>query len=397
MKSTIIRIAITLFSMTQVYSGTILSSHGLGQPFDFPNARSLGMGELAIANPDANRIARLNPAALFTVKTTRLGLQYMTERTNAKDNTNTTNSNYSNFNGFQFATPLGLSLHLSFGITPLTRVSYNLAQDKEIEDITYSHSVTGSGGLNTLYLAAAWQPVPKISLGLKGSIAFGNISETWQVAFPSGSGFSATYDKVSTHYEGLGLTAGILYRPLDGWTIGAVYSSEINMDTKIDIIHIFNNPSEKTGSYTYPGFWGIGSSFVIRNKWLVGVDFKHTDWTRLALNDFPLPQTEAANQISVGVEKLANTLPVSQYLSRLPLRLGVTYKPYFSQDVNGNSISEKWITIGFGLPLFQNASHIDVAFGLGKRGSLGSNGIEENLMRLTLSLTGGEQWFIRRY
>ena len=85
MKSTIIRIALIGFLITQVHAGTILSSHGLGEPFDFPNARSLGMGEVAIANPDANRIARLNPAALFTVTTTRLGIQYLSERTDAED------------------------------------------------------------------------------------------------------------------------------------------------------------------------------------------------------------------------------------------------------------------------------------------------------------------------
>ncbi|HDQ46103.1 MAG TPA: hypothetical protein ENN17_11515 [bacterium] len=362
-----------------------------------PDTRALGMGEFAVANPDPNRIARLNPAALTSVTTTRLSLQYLIDDTETQDLAAQTRSLYSNFNGFQFAMPLGRGLHLSLGITTVTRVHYHYIREDQIRGTPYIRSIEGSGGLNLFYLSGAWQPIKNLSVGVSGTFAFGRILEDWRVTFPQGSDFTATHDEVSTHYEGRGITAGLLFRPKDWWILGAVFSRDIELDTRTDVNNIATTLPERVGGYTYPGFWGIGTSIYIQNKWMIGMDFRQTDWTRLAMNENPVPKTVTANQFSVGIEKIPNPDPFSRYLGRIPLRIGATHKPYFSRDEKGNTIPETWMTLGLGLPLFLNASHIDLALGFGRRGSLDKNGISENLMRLTLSLTGGERWFVRRF
>ncbi len=85
------------------------------------------------------------------------------------------------------------------------------------------------------------------------------------------------------------------------------------------------------------------------------------------------------------------------YTKRIAYRLGFSYQPYFSLDPDGKTITEKWITMGIGFPISRSASQIDIAFAFGKRGSIKTNGLSENLFRLSLSITGGEKWFIRHY
>lgn len=388
---------LSILVLDVVHAGSILSSRGLGLPFDFADARSMGMGELAVANPDPNRIARINPAALSTVTTTRLNLQYMVSGNRYQDNEASANSTYSNFDGFSFGTPLGLGLHVAMGLNPLTRVSYNLAHTAKLQDSEYVRSVEGSGGLNAMSIAVSWSPIKNLSIGLKGMAAFGKITERWRVRFDDGAAFTSTYDKLSTHYEGIGFTTGVLYRPFSWWILGAVYRSNLELDSETDILHIYTNPAEAVGSYTYPGYLGVGTTFIIRNKYIVGFDYRRTDWTKTAVNDIYSPQTSTANAFAFGFEKAPDANPFAKYLKRIPIRLGVNFKPYSSLDQNGNTINESWLTFGLGLPLFRNASHIDIALGIGKRGSVEKNGIEDNLLRLTLSLTGGERWFVRTY
>jgi hypothetical protein len=66
-------------------------------------------------------------------------------------------------------------------------------------------------------------------------------------------------------------------------------------------------------------------------------------------------------------------------------------------DPSGGSIREIMGTVGFGFPLLSPASRVDVAFGYGRRGSLSSNGFEENCFRINVSASVGEKWFVRRY
>lgn len=377
--------------------GSILSSHGLGLPYDNPTVRAMGMGYAALANPSSSRIEHTNPAGLAYTRTTQLTIQGIFHQNRYKDPESNATSYYANFDGFHFAVPFGKGLTASFGLKPVTRVDYRIAFADQIESDAYTRSLKGSGGINRFAFAAAWTPANRVSIGVRASFLVGRIIEESRNRFESASDFTSSHDRISTYAHGFNWTAGLIVRPARAWTVGAVYSPSANLDTEIDLSQIFSTSSLRDGLIRYPSSYGIGISYLLRNRFLIAMDYQVIEWSGLHINETGLEETRNSPRIAFGVEKTPSTGPYAAYLKRIPLRLGFCYQPYYILDPNGEALSEFWATFGFGLPLFHDTSHLDFMIGLGRRGSLETNGLEENLIRFGVSITGGEQWFVRKY
>ena len=115
----------------------------------------------------------------------------------------------------------------------------------------------------------------------------------------------------------------------------------------------------------------------------------------MTINSLAVQGIREVRRISFGTELLSTRDPFAPYLKRVAYRMGLTYQPYFCTDPEGNTITEISGSIGFGLPMLMNSAVIDIALMFGKRGSLATNGLEENLFRIALAISGGEKWFIR--
>ena len=391
---------IAIFQFIQnTNGGTILSSNGVGTPFYFPNTRSMGMGNLSIAQCDSFTIARINPAGLYTIKTTRISLQYFYEHNRYKDNINgSATSNYSNFYGFTFVLPLGSGTGLAVGLAPVTRMDYNLTFSDTLMGEPYTKSIEGQGGLNTFNFSFYWAIRHNFALGLSGNYLFGKLKEEWKVIY-EGKDFRSSDDIFSTKNWGYRYTAGMVYRPFKFLLLGAVFSPKTNLNNRTDIHYAFFKDSSKThtGSFLFPGYWGIGTFSYIKKVGHIGIEFSQQDWTTLQINNKRVKRTGKTQRISIGYESFPSRDYSVAYTKRMTYRLGFYYQPYFLLDPGKKTIAEKWITIGIGFPISKTGSQINVALGFGKRGSVKTNGLSENLLRLSLSITGGEKWFVRHY
>ena len=390
-------IATTFLFIQNINAGSILSSKGVGLPFFHPNTRSMGMGGLSIAMPDPFAISRVNPAALYMNQTTLLSLQYYFENNDYRDINGRASSSYSNFDGFTFAIPFGSGLNAAFGLTPFSLMDYHLNYPNSIENESYTKSVEGSGGLNTFSFSLCWALRSNLSLGLTGHYYFGKFKERWDVEYDD-PGFLSSKDEFSTKNWGLGFTTGFIFRPVTALTIGAIYTPEVNLDNQTTISYVYlTEDKPDQGSILLPASWGIGTTFHITRSLLLGVEYYEQNWSRLTINDSPIQGIRDINRLSVGGEIMPNRNPEASFFRRLAFRLGYTIQPYLSLDPMQNSITEQWVTMGIGIPLYMNAAQIDVAVSYGTRGSLDSNNLQENMFQISLSLTGGEKWFIRRY
>ena len=81
-------------------------------------------------------------------------------------------------------------------------------------------------------------------------------------------------------------------------------------------------------------------------------------------------------------------------INRTAYRLGATIlRPYVS--LQDDDAQELFITAGAGFPIFA-ASRADVALSYGWRGADASILGTQNVLRLAISVSVGESWFIRR-
>ncbi len=389
----LVYLVFTFLTLQNAIGGTIISSMGAGYPFLFPHTRALGMGGVSIAVQDDHTISRINPANMSRISSTSLSIQYFYELNNYKDRQDAAMSEYGNFDGFTFILPFGSGLSISGGLLPLTRVDYHLSFDNTLNGIPYTKSIQGEGGLNSFLISVIWRIHSQFSLGCSGKYLFGTIDEDWQIEY-SDSEFNSSHDILSTKNWGYGLTVGMNYSPFSILKLGAIYSPSIELNNHTEISYYLRAKYETIeGTIHYPQHWGIGGVLHIWKNSMLGIDYERWNWSKFSINKQKIQNLRDTFRFALGFEFPSNTNPLSSYWSRIAFRLGVSYQPYFLLDSEGNTISESMITFGFGLPFIMNNSQMDIALGYGKRGSLSTNGLQENLFRLSISVSGGEKWF----
>jgi hypothetical protein len=374
---------------------TVLSSGGVGIPVEPPGARALGAGGLSVAMADAFSSDSPNPASLFMIRTTRLAVHFLSERQNLTDAGGSTRAAFANFNGFRFILPMGRGFGTSAGLEPWTRVDYRLSFNGTLDGEPYSKAVSASGGLNAATGSAWWSFRNVLSAGLSGHYLFGRLDEAWNIRY-SGAGFTAVEHSLSTRLHGIGLTAGLAARPVPRLTLGAIFRPGVRLTAKNDSQSNSRTvAAESTGSVDLPAMWTIGASAVVTGRLSLGAEYGGETWTRLRVNGNRPSALNDAYHFSVGAELLSSTLPADPFWSRAAFRAGARFQRFYLQDPDGGAVAEIMGTLGFGIPLASSGSFIDVACGIGRRGSLSANGFRENVFRVAVSATLAERWFVQ--
>jgi len=378
------------------WPGSILSSKGLGMPFNHPHTRSMGMSGLSIALSDPFTMSRINPAGLFNVQNTRLSVQYFYQKNNYEDRTGKASSDYANLDGFSFVIPFGDGFTASAGLAPLTRMDYDIGFPDTLAGKAYNKSVEGEGGLNTFSFSLCYSPISNLSIGISGHYLFGKLTELWTVDYDDPA-FAPSINKFLVKHWGFGFTAGLIFKPITPISVGAVFTPKIDLDNEMITTYTYKSDTTSLGLISYPSSWGVGTIFHLGDKAFIGIDYTTQNWSALRINDRGLEGTHNTYRISVGGEIQFSRDPTASYLKRIAYRWGFKYQPYFYTDPHRNTIKEHWASVGLGLPLFMNVAQVDIAVSYGRRGTIDANGLSENLFQLSLSITGGEKWFIRRY
>ena len=137
-------------------------------------------------------------------------------------------------------------------------------------------------------------------------------------------------------------------------------------------------------------------------SWKVGTDFWINDWSKYK-NEFDNKTYNSTFGIAIGGEYVKNKRGLggdTTYTSGIIYRFGINYEtlPY---EVNGQSISEVGINVGFGLPLSKNklapAKHLNVNFAYAMRGTQSAGLVQENIFKVQFSFSVSDNsWFYKR-
>ncbi|MBN1781737.1 hypothetical protein JW948_11465 [bacterium] len=390
--------------LTVLHAGSILSSGGIGLPMGLSNARSMGMAGTAIALADPYDIPRINPAGLGYIDLSRFTIQYVYESNKSEDGLNSARTPYSNFDGFMFAIPVAGRAGISLGLIPYSRMDFKTGIPGQVNTEPFDQVITGSGGINALNLSGAFRVKNRLSLGITGRFYFGKIEHDWMIDFPESDLFT-TKNTYATRIYGTGLLAGVQYR-FDKVMLGAVFTPEIRLDTRttrdyksmddatsLTYLHLRDTLE---GSITLPASFGFGAGWQASKNIRVGLDAATTLWNDMKINREPAPRSRNTTRWSAGLEYISTSNPYASIWSRSAYRTGFSYEPFYLTDARSNVIHQWWISLGMGLPVWNNTSRANIAFAYGRRGDLESNGLSENLYRIVLSLDAGEKWFERR-
>lgn len=185
--------------------------------------------------------------------------------------------------------------------------------------------------------------------------------------------------------------------------VGGVFEPGTNLKgerlVKYDNSVVLDSLSQVDGTVKMPMKLGFGLSIGRPNRWSIGADVSMQDWSKFQYfnENTTLTRSLSAN---VGGEWIPN-LVSKGYAARVAYRAGAYYQGAFI-NLNNTPINEFGVNVGVGLPIgFFNAaglnySRINLGFGIGHRGTLEGNLLEETTFNFRLGVNLNDIWFIKR-
>ncbi|AWG25109.1 hypothetical protein [Flavobacterium kingsejongi] len=398
----------SLVSAAQEGTSSPYSFYGIGDQRFKGTAENRAMGGLSIF-PDSTHINLQNPAGYASLKRATFSLGGSTSSVGLKTDTETANSSRTSLDYLAVGIPVG-KWGFGFGLMPYTSVGYKIETNTVNVD---SRRYTGEGGMNRTFLGAGYQITPQLSLGGEIQYNFGQI-DTRNILFRQAVQYG-TREYNNSDLGGLSFNFGAMYaakinKKYDFYS-SAIYTPESKIKSKnsrniatisygstgTEVIRDSQDIPMGDTDLVIPSKFAIGAGFGENRKWMVGTELTFSETSKMT-NRFQDISASYKNgtKLSVGGYYVPNYASFSSYFSTITYRAGIKYENT-GLVVNNQDIKDLGFTLGFGLPVANNFSSLNIGLEYGKRGTKSAGLIQENYFNLVIGITVSDSWFRKRY
>ncbi len=329
------------------------------------------------------------------------------------------------------------ALHLR----PLTNMGYSLADSAQFdaEGKTY-YTYKGNGGISSVGTTQSFQLHRNIAVGAELRYLFGKTNTFAETTFPDqlsqirGSRISTTnqvkgFDakvgltiqhcfrkrkavvsdttlrrqKKPASLDSLHLKFGFTYKP----SLSVSGSSSLlaesffglgNLNTLVDTAYYRNISS---GTVVMPAQFGGGFSLANSSgKWMLHVSGLYTDWAGFRIFE-AIDSVRSSYTASAGFQWIPSVTAKRGTFKKAAYRFGGYYSDGFLQ-FNGKPVQEFGFTLGAGIPFDiptyyrkPARSSVNIALTFGQRGNVVDNPLQERFVRLAISFSLNDRWFVR--
>ncbi|NBR36584.1 MAG: hypothetical protein EBT80_04280 [Chitinophagales bacterium] len=341
------------------------------------------------------------------------------------------------FSYVQVGIPLRKNWGMSFGLRPISRISYKIDQHKRLFDpvtganidstITQFEGDGGSyiGSMGTglsLFSKDRKGLEEKLSVGLNVAYLFGRKNYNTRRSFLNDTiaYYQANY-QTTTNFGNLSLQAGLQYQiPINKklmLTLGAFGQLGQTLSARQDVVRetFFYDQSQGqlrldsvsdqrniAGQLQLPASYTAGfvlQKFAVPNKeggWLIGVDYTTQAWSEYR---FYGKADSLRDKWELRVGGQISPVPQRSYFTNVSYRFGFFIGPDYVKL--GQSLPQVGASLGLGLPVGisrqapNQVTFVNLAFEFARRGNT-SNPLQENLFRISLGFSLSDIWFIKR-
>ncbi len=351
------------------------------------NATAFGL----LASPDLFTLDSRNFAAWSDRYVTQLSVSFTSDAYFLTlDNGQTNNWGQLLFTDLSINIPiLKGDFSLGFGLAPVTNSTIGFSVSGDIGQVIQRFT----GNISDGYLTVNYRIYKNLRASSGILYSFGNLTDEFKVITTDElylNNFTALHEyRLTQPSIVLGISYSDTVFSASGQAIipfsGSYYHKETNPSNdyaseKKD----FSMPLRLSGGLAYAsGSYKIGIAGLYEN-W--GEGFK------VANNNFPSDLTDYL-YLGIGLETTPPKNLFANAISQISWRFGgfgaiLNNKDYYSV------IKEYGLSVGMGLPFNQYLSNFGFAFTGGVRGEKSINLAEEYFLRLTISFTAGERWFL---
>lgn len=426
------------------------SRYGLGDIVPSTNVNGRGMGGISAGYNDILSINFNNPASYGLFQTLKeqtakkiakgraildIGLNFENRSLREPNTVEKFSASNALFSHVQVGVPLKPNLGLSFGLRPISRISYKMAKVEGLKDpnsgLPIDTAVTLNEGDGGAYLASVGlgqkihlnkKKTQSISLGINGGYFFGKQDySTRRSIFNDSLSYTSGNFQTKTTFGNLYFNAGLQYEKIykTGYrlTIGAhgnweqklnasrdkiretYFFEESSGNVRIDSVEDIKNMK---GDIVYPASYTIGfvlERIVTTKKagWLVGIDYVQSKWSNYSVFGQADPAVGDKWELRAGAQ--LTPVPKQNYFSIVTYRAGAFFGPDYIH-IN-KKLPVFGASFGLGLPIRnfnrQNEQYtiLNLAFEFIKRGN-NDNVLKENLFRVSAGFSLSDLWFTKR-
>ena len=387
---------------TALASGSSYSRFGVGDLVRFGSSRLDAMGGTGIALLGDGFINRLNPAGLAGITHTRISGGFEYSSFFSKDNHGSDRYSRGTFKGLAFAIPVdkGYGITLLLETSPYSNVNYALQQ----RDTIVTQDFYGTGGLSLLSFGGSITPVNKLSLGFKLNYLFGRIQQFGRFDFVDPTFLDSDISRSDFH-SGFNLTAGAIYEgtgdllsapslsPLAlGFVISTPAKLSVNRESILTTTESFDTTATSSGKVDIPLALGFGVSYLFDSRYYLTADVYLQNWESAKFFGSHPAEIRNSTRVGVGFESLPQR-ETETFWRRVAYRAGFYYNSTYYR-INNKPVDEWFVTGGVGVPIGPDA-RIDIGLHVGFRGTTADNLQRDTIVRLTLSLSASEAWFMK--
>jgi len=406
-----------IFAVMLLITGVSIAQNGTTSPYSFfgigeqkfkGTAENRSMGGLSVYS-DSIHLNFQNPASVAKLKFVNYAVAGSYKYVTQKTDTETQNATSTSLDYLAIGIPMG-KFGASFGILPFSAVGYKLSSETESSVSQY----TGTGGLNKVFMAFAYQFTPNFTFGIDANYNFGNIEK--KVLIDEFDNQFGTREVIKSDLMGFSFNFGAEYRTMINdyleLTTSATYTPATNFDIqgerKVSSLLISDNGivvpvdtrvfSIDNADVKFPSQITLGAGIGTPKDWFIGAQYsnvKVSNFNDPTLNVGTVEFIDA-NRYRIGGFFIPNYNSISSYWHRVVYRAGARYESN-GINVQGEDINEFGISFGVGLPVGRMYSNINFGFEIGSRGTTSSGLVKENFFNTFISLSLNDKWFEKRY
>ena len=396
---------------------TPYSMFGVGELTRPGTSLNRGMGGIGAGLRDNRYINYLNPASASARDSLSFMLDFGLMQSNFINTDGSRSSAYNAFNMHHIimSFPIWKSSAMQLGIIPYSNVGYRFIEDESRENIlatigSFRYYHYGQGSINQAFAAYSATFFNHLSVGVQGMYYFGNIEKNAQavsVTSPESYGTLKTgYDIVLGSFGAqFGVQAFGNFNPNTSFTVGATFQpattlkgdvtrfAKVEKGSVIDTVYSVVNEETRM---SVPMEWTVGFSIRKRDKWMFGVDYSQSDWSKANFSPTPGVNFEPAmsRTLKAGLEFTPDRYSIRYFMRRWTYRLGAYYDKSYMR-LNGQQVEAIGVTFGFSLPIYRWYNSVGVSIDAGQRGSIENNLIRERYIMLILNFNLHDIWFLK--
>jgi len=387
-------------------NGSVYSRFGVGDRSLYGGSRLYAMANTGLSLHGDGFINLLNPAGLAGLTETRISAGFEYLNFSSEDNLGKGTYARGEFQGIAFAFPLSKDdgASLLFEFSPYSSVHYSTERVDTQVGATSNQKLYGSGGLTNYGVGGSYSPWQGMIFGFKFNYLFGGIHQLNNIDFTDPTFTDSELRRFSYH-SGVNFTFGGIYHgfaelfdspSLEHLSLGAVLTTATTMDVREESFHVVDQIEDTlrigSGSFTLPLSFGVGVSYLFSERYTISGDVQVQDWKPENFSTQQSVNIRRSTRLGIGFEAQP-ARDANSFSSGIAYRAGIAYHASYIK-IGNEPIDELLMSGGLGLPI-GFGSRINLGLHVGFRGTTNNNLQKDTIVRLSVSLSAGDTWFLR--